>query len=787
MRRLIGYWSGYVSAAALLVPAAAAQTAPSVSSQPDRQLGEILVTAQRRSENLVKVPVSVTVISPDTLAKQAITTQRDLQIAVPGLTVRAAFNSDQLNYSIRGQTIDPFTYSQPGVLPYLNEYSVPSGFSASALFDLASVQVLKGPQGTLFGRNAIGGAVLFTTVKPSHKLEGYAKVRAGNYASRELEGAINLPLGDLFALRVAGQHSYEGGYFKNLTTGNRVGQRTNDAVRGSLLFEPSSIFSNNLVIDYTRTSGTTTPGRLYSNYALGSTNNGIALNSTGTFLFSTAVDALFGPGFFQAYIKGAGLAGTNAAGGIASYFTAVKNDNPNSDVRLNAEPTVSGKVFNLVNTSVLKVGDQSTIKAIVGYTHSKSSSVADADGSPFAYETTVVANDIQQVSAELQLASKALHDHLDYVAGVYYVHSDTRIDLGTPTSPVLVFSFAPAGPTLSSTYLNGQASDEAIAAYAQGTYSLTDSLKATGGVRYTRETQKLEQLPGGIYFNKFGAAPESSTIDRVNYQGILQYFLSGRFQIYGKVGSSFRSGGFNVGSAPVPGTAATGGNGFLPESTTAFELGSKIEGHLGNAPTRVTLAIFDQDVKNVQRAVYFTPPGGVLAGFTANVPRSRVRGMEFEGYISPVTWLQLGANLAYTDAKFTHATNNFFGTVKTYGPYPDTPEISGSAYAQATVPLSGNIGNLSLRGDVYHQSHTFFSSLNNTTVPGTELSGYTVANFRVAVEDIGKKGVTIAAYVKNALDKGYYVGGIPVGEVFSVNSAVPGAPRTWFIEASIKF
>ncbi len=113
--------------------------------------------------------------------------------------------------------------------------------------------------------------------------------------------------------------------------------------------------------------------------------------------------------------------------------------------------------------------------------------------------------------------------------------------------------------------------------------------------------------------------------------------LSSRFQVYGKVGSSFRSDGFNVGSAPVPGTAATGGNGFFPESTTAFELGGKVEGHLGNAPARVTIAIFDQDVKNVQRAVYFTPPGGVLAGFTVNVPRSRVRGLDFEGYINPVT------------------------------------------------------------------------------------------------------------------------------------------------------
>ena len=319
-------------------------------------------------------------------------------------------------------------------------------------------------------------------------------------------------------------------------------------------------------------------------------------------------------------------------------------------------------------------------------------------------------------------------------------------------------------------------------------------------MRYTKETQRLRQLAGGTYFcaplalgcaagaaGAAGARPQSSTISRVNYTGILQYFFNRRAQVYAKVSSSFRSGGFNIGTFPAPGTAEVGGNGFRPESTTAYEVGGKFEGNVGGAPTRLTAAVFQQEVKDVQRAVYFTPPGGVVAGFTANIPKSRIRGVELEGYISPAQWLQIGANATFMDPKFTKATATFFGTQKTYGPYPDTPKFSGSVYAQVDVALANDFANLSLRGEVYNQSKTYFSSLNNTSVPGTEISAYTVANFRVGLEDIGKSGFTVAAYLKNAFDEKYYVGGIPTGEVFSENAAVPGAPRTWFVEASYKF
>jgi len=175
---------GYAGAVALLAMSAHADpaAAPVAGGDPtsDTGLEKIVVTAQRRSENLERTPVAVTVVSGDALVKQDIVTEADLRSAVPGLTVRASLNSNDLNYSIRGQTVDAFSGSQPAVLPYINEVQVGSSGGASAFYDLQSVQVLKGPQGTLFGKNSTGGAVLFTTAKPTDEFGGYFSASTGN-------------------------------------------------------------------------------------------------------------------------------------------------------------------------------------------------------------------------------------------------------------------------------------------------------------------------------------------------------------------------------------------------------------------------------------------------------------------------------------------------------------------------------------------------------------------------------------------------------------------------------
>ena len=224
----------------ILAPAAFAQTAPAAAAVPAQRrrterLGEVIVTAQRRDQSLARTPVSVAVISADTIAKSQIVSENDLREAAPGLQVRSGGTSNQINYAIRGESQDPFSNVRPGVLPYINEVQIDGEGGASEFYDLQSVQVLKGPQGTLFGRSATGGAVLFTTQKPTDQFGGYLSALGGDYHAQKVEGALNMPIAsDQVLLRVAGFERSRDGFQENLFDNKTIGEQRQFGGRVSL-------------------------------------------------------------------------------------------------------------------------------------------------------------------------------------------------------------------------------------------------------------------------------------------------------------------------------------------------------------------------------------------------------------------------------------------------------------------------------------------------------------------------------------------------------------------------
>jgi iron complex outermembrane receptor protein len=234
----------------------------------------------------------------------------------------------------------------------------------------------------------------------------------------------------------------------------------------------------------------------------------------------------------------------------------------------------------------------------------------------------------------------------------------------------------------------------------------------------------------------------------------------------------------------VEGTAAVGGNQFDAEVATDVELGLKFQGLLAGTPVRLDFAVYDGTIDNVQRSIYIPTPQGI-ASLTVNIPKAKVRGVEFDTVVTPVSWLDLGLNLAYTDAKFTENSATVFGQTQVYGPFADTPKFAGSLFVQTSNQLP--FAKLALRGEVYRQGLSYFGSQNDSTVPGVDMPAYTLANFRVGLEDILGSRVSLAAYVKNAFNKVYYVGGVPNGADLSLTDAVPGDRRVYFLQASYKF
>jgi iron complex outermembrane receptor protein len=204
-------------------------------------------------------------------------------------------------------------------------------------------------------------------------------------------------------------------------------------------------------------------------------------------------------------------------------------------------------------------------------------------------------------------------------------------------------------------------------------------------------------------------------------------------------------------------------------------------------PTSINVAVFNQWIQDVQRVEFPAVPGGSIA-VTVNVPAARIYGVEADAVFLPTSWLEVGASGSLLKGKFTKPDVELFGTSFTYGPFADTAKASGVIYGQATLHETDQVGRFSLRGEVYAQTHVFFSSSANAITPGTRLPGYALLNARLGWDNVmGHAGLSADLFGKNLTDKEYFTGGIPLGASLGVNNASVGEPRTYGVELTAKF
>jgi iron complex outermembrane receptor protein len=810
---------------------AAATFAVPAMAQSDNETevgaGEIIVTAQRREEALSKVPVSVVAFNAETLQSRVINSEQDMGTLVPGLIVKNGQTSNQLSYSMRGQTLDPFSGASPAVLTYLNEAPFNPYNSATSLFDLGSIQVLKGPQGTLFGRNATGGAVLYTTPMPGNEIGGNLVVRAGSRKSIQVQGAIDLPIiKDVLAIRLAGDYIKDDGYIRNIRTGNPLGGKDNTSGRITIRFTPSDTFTNTTIVQYSDFGGTEGAGNLLNYYthpnAAGKQfiNNGITSlpNTTGgplTSTLDTVYNAFSGLLFNRAgnnlgdsnLTPGPAMAPGRWPGGVAGY-AAWSRANPYSTWLEFDTPHKGDSTF-VSNTTEIDVSDSMKIKNIFSYMKSFSLVSGNLAGGPFGAlwlynEPTNVTGlkgpggpggqsfNSTQFSNELQVQGKLADDRLGYTVGALYFslkHFDIiPVHVGSEINPALGAAAA-FGLPADITYTSNN-KDTSRAIFAQFDYKLTDQLTIALGGRYTWESVSLSQATGSLFtilgITTVGAV-QKRDLSAPAWTFNLQYQINASNMVYFSQRGSFRSGNFN-------GTVNPGNNGnfFGSETARDFEIGYKYSGRMGSAPFRFNLAAYHVTVKNAQHAVYAVI-GGNPAGFTLNVPEAKVKGIELDTSIGITDWLNLSLTGAYTDAKYTKgavdisALSGVPGYIINFNSYPDSPEWSGSFALDVTLPLSESAGEMILHGEVYSQSKSFFSNNNGSVTPGTELAAYTTASARLSWNNIMQSKFSAGVYVKNLFDKFHYVSGFAMGAAGGYNTAYPGAPRTFGAELSVKF
>jgi len=502
--------------AALLPASVSAQTATTAPSPPQATsqastLGEVVVTARRRAEDISKVPVSITAFSSEAIEQKNITNVASLTKLTPGLNITGGGSRTNVFVTIRGQTRGVTGNVSPGVLTYFNEVPLPTYGSLIQTYDMDNIQVLKGPQGTLFGRNSIGGAVLTYSKAPTYDFSGYVKGEIGQYKNRTIEGAINIPIiQDAVALRLAGQRSDIGGYTKSYVyapytvTGLTANPPTlapskhdhdefrTTSFRGSLRIEPVDWIKNITVVDYTKTRGLNASGfdTFYPNGVNGAAPALYLLPpATLTFLGGSGALGPTSPLPIGQSIAGNLIRLAQCGTSIACDYRLFQQAADNDGRRVaygNSDPWASvTKIWGVSNTTTININDAATLKNIFGYRTNDSFTNLDVDGTPMSIVDTQNHIRLKSVTEELQLSGSLLDDKLKYTVGGFY-YKQSPDGLGGSAALEINAFFGLAHSTSISYF-----TDKSKALYGQVDYSLDDlldGLSVTAGYRQTWDT-----------------------------------------------------------------------------------------------------------------------------------------------------------------------------------------------------------------------------------------------------------------------------------------------------------
>ncbi|CAN5309576.1 hypothetical protein BH10PSE13_BH10PSE13_09530 [soil metagenome] len=523
-----------------------ADTAPQAASTRADDFDAIIVTARRRAEDVSKVPIAITAFSGEALQARGITNTSDLAKLTPGLNIAGGGTKANPFVVLRGQSKAVTGTGSPGVITYFNDVPLPNYGSLIQTYDMANIQVLKGPQGTLFGRNSIGGAILTNSQAPTHEFGGYVSGDIASFDNQQLEGAINVPIvKDKIAIRLAAQVGHDGGNVKTFLyspyTLNPAGLRFNangslnaaataaagfatpgqlrastrnfdefrtSSFRASVLIEPTDWFRNVTVFDYSMIRGT--PGPVAQRFA--SFNNGPAAiyQAPPAFIptalgLSSATPAATAS-FFDIYANGVIPALAQCATNQlqCNFNVAAAQLNASNGQRISyatQDPWLARTIVKgVTNTTSITVGDH-TLKNIFGYRVVDSFNNTSLSGLPLPVINTMSNVNLQQTTDEIQLAGTFFDNKLRYTLGGFFYNEKPNGPGGFQALEVnALFGLS---HSLSTTYLHNTSK----AVYGQIDYSLdalVEGLTVTAGARQTWDTQSA--CTTGQSLNPLGAS-----------------------------------------------------------------------------------------------------------------------------------------------------------------------------------------------------------------------------------------------------------------------------------------
>ena len=693
--------AAYFGASILALAAVSAQAQEAEVADAPGGITDIVVTAQKRAQNLQEVPIAISAVSSEFLEQRNVTSIEQLGAIAPNVKIeRGSSNSTVASISIRGSTtLNPALTWEPAVGLYMD--GVYLGKAQGSFFDVADierVEVLRGPQGTLYGRNTLAGAINIIPKKPTGELGGSAQISYGNYDYWQARTSIDLPAFGPFAVKLSGQISKRDGFAKLTPVGD-----SNDTEAGNLdsksgmvqvRFEPTS----NLTFDYAFDYSKVDQNPYYTQpYAFG----------PGNYLDPTSP-------LYPAY-------------GSIPYHDYVntkvqKRGSYNTDVYERSE--VMGHSL----TGLLDLGAIGELKSITAYREVEFDDQLDLDGSPLPLAQSARVSNYEAFSQELQLAGTT--GGLNYVFGLYYSK-----DKGSTLNPQKFFFFpGTAGTVYDSRY---SFDTRTFAAYGQVDYEVTDRLTLTGGLRYTHEKKGITRFletndptVPDIDVGK-GDVPDAK-FSNVTPTFVVGYEATDNVNVYAKYAKGFKSGGFNGETLSIVELQKP----YKAETVDSYEIGFK--SRLLDNRLQLNVAAFWDEKKDMQISVFTGK--SATESFVLNAGKARIRGIELEAVAQPSDDLMIQGSFALLDTKY----KEFFES-----PGPNLPAVdyaNNRAFIHApkyqinlttdwTAWRGGSWGKLNLIADMkFQDSYYNFPYALTGVSPGGQNAKNTISPDRTVVD-----------------------------------------------------
>ncbi len=724
------------------LPAEAAPPAP----EPD-QLSSVLVTAQRREEKLQDVPIAITAVGGDTLIRSnAIKTANDITQYIPNASASATDGRTRPRWFLRGigtnetaaSTVSPIGIYSDEV--YLNNVYI-QGFP---IFDLERVEILRGPQGTLWGKNTTGGAIHYVSKKPTFDTEGYARLTFGSYQEQIYQGAVGGPvLGEIAAARIAFYNERRNGWVENLATGRDDGAVADAAVRAQLAVVPSDDFEALLSVKYRRLDGDKSPS-FYFPDPTREIQNPLFLGP------QRGRDAIAQAGITQELL--------NADG---------------ASLRLSWYPAG----YDLTSITAYERGKRVLFNG---------SPVAVDISRSRAYASS------RQVTQEVRLSSPA-QQRVRWIAGAYFFHEQLET---TSVSRQDVVDGAGSTPDAASPFgfdvTNYNQATTSYAPFASGTLSIIEGLDLTAGVRWSSEGKSFSlayaEAPDEAFFypnvsewwrsvSELGETELSDDDHRwneVTYDATLKLDITPEINVYARYAHGFRAGGFVV-------AADNTITQIDPETLDAVELGAKTEWQGGRLTFNT--ALFNYDYRDIIVGVLLPIPGTTnTRQVQENAAEGYSRGAELElGYLLGES-LRLASSVGLLHTEYTSYSSSTSGqTIDANGNrFTRSPAFSGTLDVEYRLPIAPESW-LALGTDWSYRTRQYFNAVNQDN-PALQQKGYALGNVRLAYRF---NAFELGAFARNVTDGVYSV--LATGPAQGATRQVYGLPRTFGASAQFEF